>query len=40
VASHHELERRLSQAGLDADQVAADVAALHHGRVLVLVEAA
>ena len=40
VASHHELERRLSMAGLDADQVAADVAALHHGRVLVLVEAA
>jgi len=40
VASHHELERRLSQAGLDAEQVAADVAALHHGRVLVLVSAA
>ena len=40
VASHHELEHRLSQAGLNADQVAADVAALHHGRVLVLVEAA
>jgi Kef-type K+ transport system membrane component KefB len=40
VASHHELERRLSQAGLDADQVAADVAALHHGRVLVLVDGA
>jgi hypothetical protein len=40
VASHHELERRLSQAGLDADQVAADVTALHHGRVLVLVEPA
>ena len=40
VASHHELEHRLSQAGLDAGQVAADVAALHHGRVLVLVDAA
>jgi Kef-type K+ transport system membrane component KefB len=40
VASHHELERRLAEAGLDANQVAADVAALHHGRVLVLVSAA
>jgi Kef-type K+ transport system membrane component KefB len=40
VASHHELEQRLSRAGLGAEAVAADVAALHHGRVLVLVEAA
>ena len=40
VASHHELERRLADAGLDADAVAADVAALHDGRVLVLVTAA
>ena len=40
VASHHELERKLADAGLDADAIAADVAALHHGRVLVLVEAA
>ncbi len=40
TASHHELERRLAEAGLDADAVAADVAALHHGRVLVLVTAA
>ena len=40
VASHHELERRLAEAGLDADAVAADVAALHHGRALVLVTAA
>ena len=40
VASHRELERRLSAAGLDEGAVAADLAALHHGRVLVLVEAA
>jgi hypothetical protein len=40
VASHHELERRLSDAGLGADAIAADVAALHDGRVLVLVSAA
>jgi hypothetical protein len=37
VASHHELERRLAAAGLEAGAIAADVAALHHGRVLVLV---
>jgi Kef-type K+ transport system membrane component KefB len=37
VASHHELERRLAEAGLDPDAVAADVAAVHDGRVLVLV---
>jgi hypothetical protein len=40
VASHRELERVLTGAGLDADAVAADVAALHHGRVLVLVSTA
>ena len=40
VASHHELEQRLSDAGLGADAIAADVAALHDGRVLVLVTAA
>jgi Kef-type K+ transport system membrane component KefB len=40
VASHHELSKRLSEAGLDADAVAADVAAVHDGRVLVLVTAA
>jgi hypothetical protein len=40
VASHHELERMLAEAGLDEDAIAADVAALHHGRVLVLVAAA
>jgi Kef-type K+ transport system membrane component KefB len=39
VASHRELEKRLSEAGLDDDAVAADVAALHDGRVLVLVTA-
>jgi hypothetical protein len=40
VASHHELERLLADAGLDEDAIAADVAAIHHGRVLVLVAAA
>jgi hypothetical protein len=40
VASHHELAARLSDAGLDPDSVAADVAAVHDGRVLVLVTAA
>ena len=37
VASHHELERLLADAGLDAAAIAKDVAALHQGRVLVLV---
>ena len=37
VASHHELERLLGDAGLDGEAIAADVAALHRGRVLVLV---
>jgi len=40
VASHHELERLLADAGLGHDAIAADVAALHRGRVLVLVTAA
>jgi hypothetical protein len=40
VASHHELARVLADTGLDAAAVADDVAALHHGRVLVLVAAA
>lgn len=40
VASHRELERRLVAAGLDADMAAADVAALHTGRVLVVVSSA
>jgi hypothetical protein len=39
IASHRELERRLTEAGLDADAVAAEVAALHDGRTLVLVRA-
>jgi hypothetical protein len=40
IASHRELERRLISAGLDAAAVVAEVAALHHGRALVLVRAA
>jgi hypothetical protein len=40
VVTHRALERVLANAGLDADAVADDVAALHHGRVLVLVDAA
>lgn len=39
VASHRELERRLAEAGLDAETVRSEVAALHHGRALVLVRA-
>ena len=39
IASHRELEKLLSHAGLDDDAVAADVAAIHDGRVLVLVTA-
>ena len=37
VASHRELEKRLTGAGLDAGAAAADVAALHMGRILVVV---
>ncbi|HET8754632.1 MAG TPA: cation:proton antiporter [Solirubrobacteraceae bacterium] len=40
VASHHELEKGLAEAGLDAGAIAKDVAAVHDGRVLVLVTAA
>ena len=40
VASHRELEQRLTGAGLDPDAAAADVAALHAGRVLVVVSPA
>jgi hypothetical protein len=40
IGSHRELERRLGEAGLEPGAVAAEVAALHHGRVLVLVRAA
>jgi Kef-type K+ transport system membrane component KefB len=39
IASHHELEQQLAEAGLDDDAVAKDVAAVHDGRVLVLVTA-
>jgi hypothetical protein len=39
VASHRKLERMLVEAGLEADVAAADVDALHAGRVLVLVRA-
>jgi hypothetical protein len=40
VASHRELQHVLAGAGLDEEAIAADVAAVHHGRVLVLVTAA
>jgi hypothetical protein len=40
IASHRELERRLTEASLDPDAVKAEVAALHDGRALVLVRAA
>jgi hypothetical protein len=40
VASHHDLERMLVEAGLDRATAKADVAALHAGRILVLVESA
>jgi hypothetical protein len=37
IASHHRLEKLLVDAGLDPALAAADVAALHAGRVLVLI---
>ena len=37
VTSHHELERLLGEAGLSDEAISKDVAALHDGRVLVLV---
>ena len=40
VASHRELEKRLTAAGLDPEAASADVASLHAGRVLVVVSAA
>jgi hypothetical protein len=40
IASHHDLEGMLVDAGLDAATARADVAALHAGRVLVLVRSA
>jgi hypothetical protein len=36
IASHRDLKRLLVDAGLDPEVAAADVEALHHGRVLVL----
>jgi len=39
IASHRDLERMLIAAGLDEPTAAADVKALHDGRVLVLVRA-
>jgi hypothetical protein len=40
IASHHNLERMLVEAGLDEATAKADVVALHEGRVLVLARSA
>ncbi len=40
IASHHNLKRMLVDAGLDEATATSDVEALHHGRVLVLVQSA
>ena len=40
IASHHDLEKTLIDAGLDQATAKADVQALHEGRVLVLVQSA
>jgi hypothetical protein len=40
IASHHNLEKLLVDAGLDESTAKADVEALHNGRVLVLVQSA
>jgi hypothetical protein len=40
IASHHDLEQLLVDAGLDHATARADVDALHRGRVLVLVQSA
>jgi hypothetical protein len=40
IASHHDLEKMLVDAGLDEAAARADVDALHRGRVLLLVESA
>jgi hypothetical protein len=40
IASHHNLEQMLLDAGLDEATAASDVEALHHGRILVLVQRA
>ncbi len=39
IASHHEIERLLTEAGLDEATAKRDLEAVHAGRVLVLVEA-
>jgi hypothetical protein len=38
IASHHEIERLLTEAGLDEAAAKRDLESLHAGRVLVLVE--
>jgi hypothetical protein len=40
IASHHNLKQMLLDAGLDEATATSDVHALHHGRILVLVESA
>jgi hypothetical protein len=40
VASHRSLKQMLLDAGLDEATATSDVRALHHGRILVLVESA
>lgn len=40
VASHHDLKQMLLDAGLDEATATSDVEALHHGRILVLVQSA
>jgi hypothetical protein len=40
IASHHNLKKMLLDAGLDEATAATDVEALHHGRVLVLMQSA
>jgi hypothetical protein len=40
IASHHNLKQMLVDAGLDEATAASDVEALHHGRILVLVQSA
>ena len=40
VAGHHRITRLLRDAGLDAETAARDIAALHAGRVVVLVDVA
>jgi hypothetical protein len=40
IASHHNLEKMLVDAGLDEATASTDVEALHRGRILVLIESA